>query len=148
MAPGAPAFATKSTALQPFSWPVRVYYEDTDAGGVVYYANYLRFLERARTEWLRALGFEQTELAERLKVVFLVHALAIDYHRPSLFNDRLQVTVELAKVGASQVVVAQRVLREENLLVAAEVKLACVSAATLKPVRIPQPLMTRIRNVS
>ncbi|MDH5536447.1 MAG: tol-pal system-associated acyl-CoA thioesterase [Betaproteobacteria bacterium] len=148
MAPAVPASVTKRSALQPFSWPVRVYYEDTDAGGVVYYANYLKFLERARTEWLRALGFEQNELAERLNVVFVVRALAIDYHRPSLFNDRLQVTVELAKVGASQVVVAQRVLRAEDLLAAAEVKLACVSAATLKPVRIPQPIMTRIRNVS
>ncbi len=114
----------------------------------MYYANYLKFLERARTEWLRALGFEQTELAGRLKVVFVVRALAIDYHRPSLFNDRLQVTVELAKVGASQVVVGQRVLREDELLAAAEVKLACVSAATLKPVRIPQPIMTRIGTLS
>lgn len=114
----------------------------------MYYANYLRFLERARTEWLRALGFEQPELAGRFKVVFVVRALAIDYHRPSLFNDRLQVTVELAKVGASQIVAAQRVLREEVVLAAAEVKLACVNAATFKPVRIPPPILAKIRTPS
>jgi acyl-CoA thioester hydrolase len=142
-APGA-----SRSALQPFSWPIRVYYEDTDAGGVVYYATYLRFLERARTEWLRALGFEQPELAGRFNVVFVVRALAIDYHRPSLFNDRLRVTVELAKVGASRMVVAQRVLREEELLAAAEVKLACVGAASFKPVRIPQLILTKIRTLS
>jgi len=131
-------------AVKPFSWPVRVYYEDTDAAGVVYYANYLKFLERARTEWLRALGFEQPELHGALQVVFVVRALTIEFRRPSLFNDSLRVTVELAKVGASQIVVEQRVLREEALLAAAEVKLACVHSGTLKPVRIPQPIITRI----
>lgn len=130
-----------------FSWPVRVYYEDTDAAGVVYYASYLRFLERARTEWLRELGFEQPELATRLHAVFVVRALSIDYCRPSLFNDRLQVTVELAKVGAGHIVVGQRVLRGETLLAAAEVKLACVNPATFVPVRIPRPIITRIRTL-
>src|SRR3970040_1078279 len=89
---------------QHFSWPVRVYYEDTDLGGVVYYANYLKFMERARTEWLRALGFEQTTLAREHGVVFVVSSLTIDYLQPAAFNDELAVTVELEKLGAGQIV--------------------------------------------
>lgn len=141
--------AKRSTLnTQPFSWPVRVYYEDTDSGGVVYYANYLRFLERARTEWLRALGFEQNELAAQHRIVFVVRAVAIEYLKPSLFNDRLQVTVELAKVSASQIQIAQRVMRENEELVTAAVKVVCVNAATFRPVRIPQAIMTKIGTTS
>lgn len=131
-----------STPAQPFSWPVRVYYEDTDAGGVVYYANYLRFMERARTEWLRSMGFGQAALAAGERVVFVVRSVSIEYVRPSLFDDSLQVTVELAKVGASQMVVAQRVLRGDELIAAADVKVVCVDAATFRPVRIPKAIMT------
>lgn len=129
---------------QPFSWPVRVYYEDTDSGGVVYYANYLKFLERARTEWLRALGFGQGELAARDGVVFVVRSLSIEYLRPSSFDDSLRVTVELVKVGASLMVVAQRVICDEEVRVSAEVKLACVDRAAFRPVRIPRTIVTRI----
>ena len=131
-----------------FAWPIRVYYEDTDSAGVVYYANYLKFIERARTEWLRALGFEQNELAAQHQVVFVVRAVAIEYLKPSLFNDRLQVTVELAKVSASQILVAQRVMRENEELVTAEVKVVCVNAATFRPVRIPKAIITRIGTTS
>lgn len=137
--------ASYPAGAKPFFWPVRVYYEDTDSGGVVYYANYLRFLERARTEWLRALGFEQTELSARYQVVFVVRAVGLEFIKPSLFNDSLQVTVELVKVGASQILVAQRVMRDDEVLVAAEVRVVCVNAATFKPVRIPQAIMTKIR---
>lgn len=133
---------------QPFSWPVRVYYEDTDFGVVVYYANYLKFLERARTEWLRALGFGQIELAARDRVAFVVRSVAIEYIKPSLFDDSLQVTVELVKVGASQMVVAQQVMREGEVLVTAEVKVACVDAQTFKPVRMPKAIVTRIGTAS
>ncbi|OGA41916.1 MAG: tol-pal system-associated acyl-CoA thioesterase [Betaproteobacteria bacterium RIFCSPLOWO2_12_FULL_62_13] len=133
-----------SPVTQSFSWPIRVYYEDTDSGGVVYYANYLKFLERARTEWLRALGFGQSELAARDLAVFVVRSVAIDYLKPSWFDDNLQVTVELVKVGASQMVVAQQVLREGEVLVTAEVKVACVDAQTFKPVRIPRAIVTRM----
>jgi acyl-CoA thioester hydrolase len=135
-APQAPAFV----------WPVRVYYEDTDAAGVVYYANYLKFMERARSEWLRALGFDQARLAARERVVFVVRSVAIDYIKPSLFDDSLQVTVELAKVGASQMVMAQRVMRGDELLASAEVRVVCVDAATFKPVRIPEAIMTTMGN--
>jgi acyl-CoA thioester hydrolase len=136
---------TRRADAQPFSWPIRVYYEDTDSGGVVYYANYLRFLERARTEWLRALGFGQAELATRYQVVFVVRAVSIDFIKPSLFDDSLQVTVELVKVSASQILVAQRVMRDGEELVAAEVRVVCVNTAKFKPVRIPQAIMTKIR---
>jgi acyl-CoA thioester hydrolase len=141
--PAGAGYSAPSAPAQPFSWPVRVYYEDTDAGGVVYYASYLRFMERARTEWLRALGFGQKGLAERERVVFVVRSVAIEYLRPSLFDDSLQVTVELAKVGASQMVVNQRVMRGEELIAAAEVKVVCVDAATFRPVKIPKAIMTR-----
>ena len=139
------SLAAAQTAAEPFSWPVRVYYEDTDAAGVVYYANYLKFAERARTEWLRAMGFDQTELAERHGVVFVVRSAAIDYLAPARFNDRLRVTVELIKVGAGQIDLVQRVLRGDELLAKTAVKVACVALRTLRPVRIPRPLATRIR---
>jgi acyl-CoA thioester hydrolase len=133
---------------KPFSWPIRVYYEDTDSGGVVYYANYLKFLERARTEWLRGLGFGQSELAAQDRVTFVVRSVAIEYVKPSRFDDSLQVTVELVKVGASQIVVAQQVMRAGVVLVAAEVRLACVDAQTFKPVRIPKAIVTKIGTTS
>lgn len=132
----------------PFSWPIRVYYEDTDSGGVVYYANYLRFMERARTEWLRAFGFTQRELAERERIAFVVRSLAIEYVKPSWFDDSLRVTVEPVKVSAGQMVVAQQVTRAAEVLATAQVRLACVNAATFKPVRIPKAITTRIGTIS
>jgi acyl-CoA thioester hydrolase len=128
-----------------FRWPVRVYYEDTDAAGVVYYANYLKFMERARTEWLRAAGYDQTDLAASHGVVFVVRSVSIDYLVPARFNDTLQVTVELIKVGAGHMQLVQGVMREEALLATALVKIACVGLRTMRPVRIPQPLATKIR---
>jgi acyl-CoA thioester hydrolase len=129
-------------------WPVRVYYEDTDGGGVVYYANYLRFLERARTEWLRSLGFEQSRLAREHRVLFVVRSVSVEYLRPSLFDDSLRVTVEPVKVGAGSIELAQRVLRDHEVLVTANVRVACVDAGSFRPVRMPQHLATRIRNPS
>jgi acyl-CoA thioester hydrolase len=128
-----------------FSWPVRVYYEDTDLGGVVYYANYLKFLERARTEWLRSLGFAQTELAARHGVVFVVRSIALEYLKPARFDDELQVTVELADAGASRIGLAQRVQRGGECLVTATVDVACVQTATFKPVRIPAHLIDQMQ---
>lgn len=133
-----------------FIWPVRVYYEDTDSGGVVYYANYLRFLERARTEWLRAAGFEQTHLQDDFDVIFMVRSVAIEYLRPAVFNDLLEVTVELKSCGRSRIDVLQRVRRrgaqgEEMTLVEAQVGLACVNCQSFKPVRIPEPVGVALR---
>ena len=129
-----------------FSWPVRVYYEDTDLGGVVYYANYLKFLERARTEWLRALGVEQTVLAARHQVIFVVRSIALEYLKPAAFNDELVVTVELEESGAVQIRLLQRITRGADELATARVRIACVNTATFRPVRIPRPLTDRIGN--
>ena len=119
---------------------MRVYYEDTDLGGVVYYANYLKFLERARTEWLRALGVEQTALAAEHRVIFVVRSIALEYLRPAAFNDELVVTVELEEVGASQIRLVQRINRGAEELATARVRIACVNTATFRPVRIPNNL--------
>ena len=129
---------------QPFSWPVRVYYEDTDAGGVVYYANYLSFMERARTEWLRALGFEQPALAAEHGVLFVVRAVNIDYLKPSRLNDSLQVTVEVVNVGGSRIRFLQRVLRGDEEIVRADVDVVCVNTDTFRPVRVPREMRTTI----
>ena len=129
-----------------FKWPVRVYYEDTDLGGVVYYANYLKFMERARTEWLRALGFEQTALARDHGVVFVVSSLAIDYLKPAAFNDELTVTVEIESLGAAQIIVKQTVVRAGQSLAAASVRIGCVHTETFRPARIPEAVVTRIGN--
>ena len=127
-----------------FSWPVRVYYEDTDAAGVVYYANYLKFIERARTEWLRAAGFEQTTLRDEHGIAFVVRALAIEYIAPALFNDALDVTVAVSAARASVLELAQTVLRDGKTLVTASVKIACVNTRSFKPVRIPNPIMEKL----
>ena len=138
--------------MTPHAFPVRVYYEDTDSAGVVYYANYLRYFERARTEWLRALGFEQTDLAAQHHVVFVVRSINVEYLQPARFNDELQITLELGEPGASQIVFVQRVLRgmdgpevRSEVLSEARVRVACVSLLTMKPVRIPKIIATRIR---
>lgn len=127
-----------------FCWPIRVYHEDTDGAGVVYYANYLRYFERARTEWLRGLGFEQPDLAEQHGVVFVVCSITVDYLLPARFNDALIISVELDTVGASQITLNQRALRKNELLVEARVRLACVSRLALKAVRMPKPLSKKI----
>ena len=124
-----------------FVWPVRVYWEDTDAGGVVYYANYLKFLERARSEWLRALGFEQDELRDRAGLVFVVRRVEIDYLAPARFNDALEVSVELAAQGRVSIEVAQTIRRGPTGLASAHVKLACVEASSFKPARIPASIL-------
>ncbi len=127
-----------------FLWDVRVYYEDTDAGGVVYYANYLRFLERARTEWLRSLGFEQDEMMATEGVLFAVRALQIDYLKPAHFNERLQVSVRVVHRGKASIAVAQSVRRHTDALTlcTASVKLACLDVASLRPKPMPGKLFT------
>ena len=124
-----------------FAWPVRVYWEDTDAGGVVYYANYLKFMERARSEWLRSRGFEQDALRDEAGVVFVVRRVEIDYLAPARFNDALDVTVHLHEAGRARLVVRQELVRGESRLAEAVVTLACVGAANFKPVKIPQPIL-------
>ena len=136
---------------QQFSWPIRVYYEDTDSGGVVYHSNYLNFMERARTEWLRHLGFEQTFLKDTLNVIFVVHSMQIAFKKSAKFNDMLTITSESHKVGRSslqflqKISVNQPVLGQRNVLVEAVVKLACVNALTFKPIGIPQQIKSAIK---
>jgi acyl-CoA thioester hydrolase len=120
-----------------FSWPVRIYYEDTDGGGVVYHANYLKFFERARTEWLRSLGFEQTELRERDSVLFVVRTVQIKYVQPARFNQLLEVVTSIAELGRSRIVFDQRLQHGGTLLTAATVEVACVHSDNFKPMPIP-----------
>ncbi len=127
-----------------FCWPLRVYYEDTDCGGVVYHASYLRFCERARTEWLRDLGFEQDELRRAHGIIFAVHSLCADFLKPARFNDVLAVSVRLVARGRASLALAQSVMRAGETLLRAEVKLACVHAERLRPVVIPEPLLTKL----
>ena len=124
-----------------FSWPVRVYWEDTDAGGVVYYANYLKFMERARSEWLRAFGFEQDVLRDEAGVVFVVRRVEIDYLSPVRFNEQIEVSVSLHEMGRVSISVKQELMRGSDGLARAEVTLACVDAVRFKPVKIPLPLL-------
>lgn len=120
-----------------FNWPVRVYYEDTDAGGVVYHSNYLNFMERARTEWLRALGFEQPQVKTDLGVIIVVHSLSVEFKGPAYFNDLLNVHCKLTKIGRGSIEMEQVIMRGQHLLIKAQVKLAFVNAETFKPLGIP-----------
>ena len=130
-----------------FAWPVRVYFEDTDSGGVVYHANYLNFMERARTEWLRALGFEQTTLKNQLGIIFVVHSMSIQFKSPAHFNDALEIKSELVKIGHSSVEFLQTIVRKEQVLIVATVKLACVDASKFKPVTIPAAIKQRMKEI-
>jgi len=127
-----------------FSLPVRVYWEDTDAGGVVYYANYLRFLERARSEWLRALGFEQDRLRDEVGVVFVVRRVAIDYLAPARFNDMLDVSVRRVEAARASLEMEQEIAAGPTRLASASVTLACVDALRFKPVRIPAAILQQL----
>ena len=123
-----------------FVWPVRVYYEDTDGGGVVYHANYLKFMERARTEWLRSLGFEQTALKSQMRIMFVVRGLALQYLRPANFDDALMVSTRLTRTGRSLLQFEQTIRRDSILLTQAMVEVACIDAEKFKPVPIPIPI--------
>ena len=132
--------------VQPFSFPVRVYYEDTDAAGVVYYANYLKFMERARTEWLAALGFPLAAFEREHGVVFVVHRCEIDFRQPARLNDALDVSVEAVKLGASTLKARQVVVRGADVITSALVTLACLDAARWRPVRMPASLAAKLEN--
>jgi acyl-CoA thioester hydrolase len=117
-----------------------VYFEDTDAGGIVYYANFLKFFERCRTEWLRALGVEHTRLGQQAQLQFVVAQLAVDYLRPARLDDELTITARIGEQGRSYLVFAQRALRGADLLAQAKVKVACVDTRRLAPARLPAEL--------
>lgn len=124
-----------------FYLPIRVYYEDTDAGGVVYYANYLKFAERARTEFVRALGVEQNKgLVSSNPCAFVVRRCEADYQAPAVLDDQLIVVTELEELGAVSAVVRQNIYRDEKLLVSIKVKVAYISIEEKKPQRLPPTL--------
>ena len=139
--------AVKPT-LQPelfvYSFPVRVYFENTDAGGVVYHGEYLKFLERARTEWLRHLGFDHQALARNHRVVFIVSALAIEFVKPARLDDTVAVSVKLESLGKVRCAFAQEIRREDEVLVKAKVTVASVNAESFKPVEIPEALRKKM----
>jgi acyl-CoA thioester hydrolase len=129
----------------PFTWTVRVYYEDTDAGGIVFYANYLKFFERARTEWLRAAGVDQQALIERDGAAFVVKHASIDYHAPARLDDELTLTLSIEKLGRASVQFAQKAWKGERLLVEAQVKVGCVDIATVRPRSLPGDVADKMR---
>lgn len=122
-----------------FHWPVRVYYEDTDAGGVVYHANYLRFMERARSEWLRTLGHPVDQIAEREKKLFVVRSVQLKFKRPARLSEELLVSAELVETRRASMRLRQEICRGTgDLLVSAQVELAMVDSETFRPVRLPR----------
>lgn len=136
--------------LAVFHWPVRVYWEDTDAGGIVYYANYLKFFERSRTEWLRSLGLAQSDLAAQSGLVFVVADVHLRYAAPAKLDDALQIQLRLQEIGSASLTVAQQAWRCDAsgapaaLLCEATVRVGCVAAATLRPSRIPREVFDRV----
>jgi acyl-CoA thioester hydrolase len=144
-------FATEriESMLSNFTWNVRVYYEDTDAGGVVFYANYLKFFERARTEWLRAAGIGQQWMTETHKVVFVVKSTAVDYHAPAKLDDELKLSVVVERLGRASVQFVQEAWRISaegpQLLCTGRIKVGCVDTAAFRPTTIPDVILAAIK---
>ena len=134
-----------------FRWPVRVYFEDTDTGGIVFYANYLKFFERARTEWLRAAGIGQQALAEKARRMFVVKSTAIDYHAPAKLDDRLEITVVVEKLGRASVNFHQEAWLADaeppRLLCSGSIRVGCVDTLTLRPDTIPAEVDAELRSL-
>ena len=134
-----------------FSLPIRIYWEDTDAGGIVFYANYLKFMERGRTEWLRALGFHQQVLREQVGGMFVVSETAVKYQQPAKLDDALWVTARVAEAGRVSLTIAQQVLlrregQADTLLAEGTIRIGWVDAATLKPSRIPAAILEVLKS--
>ena len=141
--------AARPARLQPelfaYSFPVRVYFENTDAGGVVYHAEYLKYLERARTEWLRHLGYDHQALARNHRIVFVVTQAVADFLKPARLDDNLAVSVQLESLGKVRCVFVQESRREADLLVRAKVTVACVTGEHFKPAEIPEALRRKMQ---
>jgi acyl-CoA thioester hydrolase len=127
-----------------FRWPLRIYWEDTDAGGVVFYANYLKFFERARTEWLRGLGFSQQAMREADGAIFVVSDTAVQYRQPARLDDELSVTVVLVEAGRASLVLQQQAWRGATLLAEGRIRIGCVDAGNFRPRRIPNAILERL----
>lgn len=131
--------------MSAYVWPVRVYWEDTDAGGVVYHARYLHFLERARTEWLRSCDYEQGHLSESIDMVFAVRNMNIDFLKPAKLDDLLHVRITLSECRRASFVAQHEIWRDAELLLRGSAQIACLSASAFKPRAIPEPLLQLIK---
>ncbi len=131
-----------------FALPVRVYYQDTDAGGVVYHSTYLNFMERARYEWLRELELDINSLIKVHNIVFMIRSLNIEYFKPALLDDLLHVTVQATELGRTRIAISQQILRDHVTLASATTQVVCVGADTLKLVSLPEPLRHKFGNFS
>mgnify|MGYP000246905605 CR=1 FL=1 len=132
-----------NAALKPFDFPLRVYIEDTDAGGIVYYVNYLKFMERGRTELVRSLGFDKPALPQD-DIQLVVHSAQVNYRQPAKLDDSLNVLTHITKLSRASLVFQQEVLRAEELMCEASIKVACVNAKTLKPMALPLTLYSAL----
>ena len=121
-----------------FEWNARVYFEDTDSGGVVYHANYLKFMERARTEWLRSLGLNQIKLKQEDKVMFVVRKIDIQYKMPARFNDELLIQTDCVKTTDYSIILKQNILKDRQIITEGKVEIVCINSDLFKPVRIPK----------
>ncbi|MPW15749.1 tol-pal system-associated acyl-CoA thioesterase [Paraburkholderia sp. CNPSo 3157] len=128
-----------------FIWPIRVYYEDTDAGGIVFYTNYLKFFERARTEWLRACGVDQRKLAEQTGALFVVRSTALDYRAPARLDDMLRIVSRIERIGRASVDFVQEAWRGDTLLATGTIRVGFVDSTAMKPTAIPPPVLAALR---
>lgn len=135
--------------MSDFQWPVRIYWEDTDAGGIVFYANYLKFFERARTEWLRSMGVAQQRLRETHGGIFVVSETTLKYHLPARLDDELLVTASLIEKGRASMTIRQQALRQQDagstMLCEGTIRIGWVDAQTLAPARIPQHILEKLK---
>ena len=132
--------------LREFYWPIRIYYEDTDAAGIVYHANHLKFMDRARTEWLRWIGYEQDELAAKASIIFVVRKISIDYIQPARFNDEIAVISRVPRRGRASLEFEQNIVVADDLLSRARVKVGCIHVCSLRPIAMPPEVYTEICN--
>lgn len=130
-----------------FEWPIRVYYEDTDCAGVVYYANYLKFMERARTEWLRQLGWDQQRLLHEYGLVFVVVKAEIGYKKPARMDDSLTIKAQLSACGGVAFTFTQQVCRGDELLATGVIRCGTLEAKTLRPTKMPESLANQLKNI-
>ena len=127
-------------------WPIRIYYEDTDSGGVVYHSNYLKFMERARTEWLRDFEINQKVLKDNLNLMFVVNEIDIKFMKPAVFNDEIEVQTKLEKMGSVKIELEQKIFRSSEILIKSRVVIASVNSISIKPMRIPNEIKLLMEN--
>lgn len=132
---------------KPFSWTIRVYYEDTDTGGIVYYANYLKFFERARTEWLRSIGFEQQKMADETGLRFVISRVECDFLKPARLDDEIEVDVGVTRAGSASMVFAQTASRGADVLARARVRVGCIDVKGFTPARLPDDFRSALTQI-